>query len=103
MRRLILDHALLAHGWARNVGLDIGDGTIAAVHPNASAEDRERVAGIALPGLPNLHSHTFQRGMAGLAETRGPDGDSFWTWRRSCIASSVPRRRTMSRPSRPSR
>jgi formimidoylglutamate deiminase len=81
MRRLILDHALLAHGWARNVGLDIGDGTIAAVHPNASAEDRERVAGIALPGLPNLHSHTFQRGMAGLAETRGPEGDSFWTWR----------------------
>src|SRR5690606_11701310 len=32
-------------------------------------------------GLPNLHSHTFQRGMAGLAETRGPSGDSFWTWR----------------------
>jgi len=81
MRRLILDHALLAHGWARNVGLDIEGGTIAAVHPDASAEGRERVAGIALPGLPNLHSHTFQRGMAGLAETRGPEGDSFWTWR----------------------
>jgi formiminoglutamate deiminase len=47
----------------------------------ASAEGRERIAGIALPGLPNLHSHTFQRGMAGLAETRGPEGDSFWTWR----------------------
>lgn len=81
MRRLILDHALLAHGWARNVGLDIEGGTIAAVHPEASAEGRERVAGIALPGSPNLHSHTFQRGMAGLAETRGPQGDSFWTWR----------------------
>ncbi|NBJ11613.1 formimidoylglutamate deiminase [Microvirga arsenatis] len=81
MRRLILDHALLARGWARNVGLDIEGGTIAAVHPEAPAEGRERVAGIALPGLPNLHSHTFQRGMAGLAETRGPQGDSFWTWR----------------------
>ncbi|MBF9196862.1 formimidoylglutamate deiminase [Microvirga terrestris] len=81
MRRLILDHALLAHGWARNVGLDVEGGTIAAVHPDASAKDRERVAGITLPGLPNLHSHTFQRGMAGLAETRGPEGDSFWTWR----------------------
>jgi len=81
MRRLILDHALLSHGWARNVGLDIEGGTIAAVHPDANAEGRERIAGIALPGLPNLHSHTFQRGMAGLAETRGPEGDSFWTWR----------------------
>jgi formiminoglutamate deiminase len=81
MRRLILDHALLAHGWARNVGLDIEGGTIVAVYPDASTEGRERVAGIALPGLPNLHSHTFQRGMAGLAETRGPEGDSFWTWR----------------------
>ncbi len=81
MRRLILDHALLPGGWARNVGIDIVDGTIAAVHPEASAEGRERVAGITLPGLPNLHSHTFQRGMAGLAETRGPEGDSFWTWR----------------------
>jgi formiminoglutamate deiminase len=81
MRRLILDHALLPKGWAQRVGIDIEDGTIAAVTPSASAEGRERVAGIALPGLPNLHSHTFQRGMAGLAETRGPEGDSFWTWR----------------------
>ena len=81
MRRLILDHALLAQGWARNVGLDIEGGTIAAVLPEASGAGRERVSGIALPGLPNLHSHTFQRGMAGLAETRGPEGDSFWTWR----------------------
>lgn len=81
MRRLILDHALLPEGWARNVGLDIEGGVIAAVHRDAPYEDRERIAGIALPGLPNLHSHTFQRGMAGLAETRGPEGDSFWTWR----------------------
>src|SRR5918993_1942934 len=81
MPRLILDHALLPGGWTRNVGLDIEGGTIAAVHPEASPEGRERVAGITLPGLPNLHSHTFQRGMAGLAETRGPEGDSFWTWR----------------------
>ncbi|MET0526886.1 MAG: formimidoylglutamate deiminase [Microvirga sp.] len=81
MQKLILDHALLPDGWAGNVGLDIDDGMIHAVHPDATAEGRERVAGIALPGLPNLHSHTFQRGMAGLAETRGPVGDSFWTWR----------------------
>lgn len=81
MRRLILDHALLPGGWVSNVGIDIEGGTIAAVHPSVLPEGRERVSGIALPGLPNLHSHTFQRGMAGLAETRGPEGDSFWTWR----------------------
>jgi formimidoylglutamate deiminase len=81
MRRLILDHALLPDGWAEKVGIDIEGGRIVAVHANASAEGRERITGIALPGLPNLHSHTFQRGMAGLAETRGPEGDSFWTWR----------------------
>ncbi|MBJ6125837.1 formimidoylglutamate deiminase [Microvirga splendida] len=81
MRRLILDHALLPGGWASNVGIDVESGAIAAVHPEASPDGRERIAGITLPGLPNLHSHTFQRGMAGLAETRGPEGDSFWTWR----------------------
>ena len=36
---------------------------------------------IALPGLGNVHSHAFQRGMAGLAEHRGPQADDFWTWR----------------------
>src|SRR4051812_44614441 len=81
MRQLILDHALLPTGWARDVAVDVEGGTIAAVRPQATAEGRERLAGLALPGLPNVHSHTFQRGMAGLAETRGPGDDSFWTWR----------------------
>jgi hypothetical protein len=31
--------------------------------------------------MPNLHSHAFQRAMAGLAEVRGPANDSFWSWR----------------------
>jgi formiminoglutamate deiminase len=81
MRKLILDHALLPSGWARDVAVDIGGGTIRAVRAQAAPDGRERVAGVALPGLPNLHSHAFQRGMAGLAETRGPANDSFWTWR----------------------
>jgi formiminoglutamate deiminase len=81
MQKLILDQVLLPGGWAKNVAVDIDGGVISAVHPDSSVEGRKRIAGIALPGLPNLHSHTFQRGMAGLAETRGPVGDSFWTWR----------------------
>ena len=48
-------------------------GTPFATHMQAHA--------IALPGMPNLHSHAFQHGMAGLTETRGPGSDSFWTWR----------------------
>jgi formimidoylglutamate deiminase len=39
-----------------------------------------------LPGMPNLHSHAFQRAMAGLAERRGPTADSFWTWRETMYA-----------------
>ncbi|MDO9502255.1 amidohydrolase family protein, partial [Falsiroseomonas sp.] len=80
MRRLIFDHALLPDGWAERVALTISDGWIEKVEPNAAGPG-ERIAGIALPGMPDLHSHAFQRGMAGLAETRGPASDSFWTWR----------------------
>ncbi len=80
-RRLFLQTALLPTGWADDVALDLERGWITALTPNARPEDRERLSGIALPGLPNLHSHTFQRAMAGLAETRGPTDDSFWTWR----------------------
>lgn len=81
MRKLFFDHALLPEGWAKSVTLDIEAGTIRAVFVNAPPAGREHIPGIALPGLPNLHSHAFQRAMAGLAETRGPSGDSFWTWR----------------------
>ena len=77
----LFDHALLPEGWAASVEVDVEDGTIVDVRPGASANGRERVARIALPGLPNLHSHTFQRAMAGLAETRGPATDNFWSWR----------------------
>jgi len=77
----VFDHALLPSGWARNVHVDVADGTITAVTPNAPRDDVHRIAGIAIPGLPNLHCHAFQRGMAGLAERRGPAHDSFWTWR----------------------
>lgn len=80
-RSLFFDHALLPDGWRRAVRLTVADGVIAAVQADAPRDGAETVPGLALPGLPNLHCHTFQRGMAGLAERRGPAGDSFWTWR----------------------
>jgi formiminoglutamate deiminase len=74
--------ALLPGGWERDVRIEVRAGAIVSAAPNTAAQpDDERVA-IALPGLSNLHSHAFQRAMAGLAEVRGPDADSFWTWRK---------------------
>lgn len=78
---LFFDHALLPEGWARNVAIRVRDGFIEAITVDAQPEGAERAGAIALPGLASLHSHTFQRGMAGLAETRGPEADSFWSWR----------------------
>jgi formimidoylglutamate deiminase len=80
-RALFFDHAWLPSGFARDVRVDIEDGIICAVAPGGARRGAERIAGIAIPGMPNLHSHGFQRGMAGLSERRGPAGDSFWTWR----------------------
>lgn len=34
-----------------------------------------------VPGIANLHSHAFQRAMAGMAERQTDPADSFWTWR----------------------
>ena len=81
MTSLFLAEALLPEGWAQDVRLTIEGGLIAAVQRGVAAEADEECHGIGIPGLPNLHSHAFQRGMAGLSEVRGPASDSFWTWR----------------------
>lgn len=73
--------ALLPDGWANDVRIGIADGVIISVDPGAAYEPGNERHGIALPALPNVHSHAFQRGMAGMAETRGSSNDSFWTWR----------------------
>jgi len=80
-RYLHFGQALLAQGWARDVRMGVQDGLIVSLAAGLPpAPDVERHA-VALPGLPNLHSHAFQRGMAGMAEQRGDSEDSFWTWR----------------------
>ena len=79
---LWFESALLPDGWARSVRIVIADGRIGSVERNVSpAADDERHF-VALPGLTNIHSHAFQRGMAGLTEYRGnAHQDNFWTWR----------------------
>ncbi|RDD63938.1 formimidoylglutamate deiminase [Ferruginivarius sediminum] len=81
MQQLFAERALLPDGWARDVRLDIDDkGELLAVTPGADWDGAERLAGPVMPGIPNLHSHAFQRAMAGLAE-RAAGEDSFWSWR----------------------
>ena len=80
-KRLFFSNALLPSGWARDVVVSVESGVIVAIADNASSAGAEIISGVALPGLPNLHSHAFQRGMAGLTEIRGETQDSFWTWR----------------------
>src|SRR4051812_44837254 len=82
MSKLWFESALLPTGWARGVRIATGvEGRIEHIEEStAPAQGDERHA-IGLPGIPNVHSHAFQRGLAGLTERRGPTGDSFWTWR----------------------
>jgi formimidoylglutamate deiminase len=71
--------ALLPEGWAKDVLFTVENGDIVAVESGASA--RSSLAGPVLPGMANLHSHAFQRAMAGLTEVRGAPEDDFWSWR----------------------
>ncbi|NNE79303.1 MAG: formimidoylglutamate deiminase [Silicimonas sp.] len=81
MKKVWAESALLPTGWARNVAITVDDdGRIESVEAGADS-DGTRV-GILLAAPVNVHSHAFQRAMAGLTERRGPDPrDSFWTWR----------------------
>lgn len=81
MTSLWFETALLPEGWADGVRVTLKGGVIDGVHAGVTSAAGEARYGAALPGLANVHSHAFQRGMAGLAETRGPAHDNFWTWR----------------------
>jgi formimidoylglutamate deiminase len=80
-QRLWFEAALLPGGWAQNVRLTVLDGIVADVEPDVEPQAGDEKGTVAIPGMVNLHSHAFQRGMAGLAEARGPGPDTFWTWR----------------------
>jgi formimidoylglutamate deiminase len=81
MTRIFAETALLTSGWARNVRISCGGGAVIAIEPDVTAQEGDERCAILLPAMPNLHSHAFQRGMAGLAEIRGESADSFWSWR----------------------
>ena len=80
---LFANHALLPEGWASDVLLQWNDQGQWQTIQTGRAPDPlvPRAAGPVLPGMPNLHSHAFQRALAGLTEYRSHAQDSFWSWR----------------------
>ncbi len=82
MNALFARHALLAQGWAKDVLLEWDEGgNLCAVAAAAAAPDGAETVQYVLPGMINLHSHSFQRAFCGLAEKAGAGPDTFWTWR----------------------
>jgi formimidoylglutamate deiminase len=83
-RPLYAHSALLPGGWANNVAITIdAEGVITGLRENVPAipQGAELLQGVVVPGIPNCHSHAFQRAMVGLTETRSGSDDSFWSWR----------------------
>ena len=72
---------LLEDGWARDVRLTCADGRIDRVEIGVAAGGSDSLVDTLLPALANLHSHSFQRAMAGMTEFRAAGRESFWTWR----------------------
>jgi formimidoylglutamate deiminase len=79
--KIWFESALLPGGWARHVRVTGGHGIICSIEAEVDPADDDERQSVGIPGLPNLHSHAFQRAIAGLTERRGPTEDSFWTWR----------------------
>jgi len=73
--------ALLPSGWARDVRISVDAGVISSVEADSDAQGAERLNGPVLPGMANVHSHAFQRAMAGLTDVRAAPHDDFWSWR----------------------
>lgn len=78
---IFASEALLPDGWGRDVRVTVEGHAITSVTRGDAAHPGDVRVEVLIPGMPNLHSHAFQRGMAGLAERRGATADSFWTWR----------------------
>ena len=82
MSKIYARQALTPDGWANNLCIEISDGRIGRISDYKGGG--HQLVDLLLPAPVNLHSHTFQRAMAGLTESRGPNStDSFWTWRQS--------------------
>ena len=87
MKTIWAKRALTSNGWQNDVVVEIdSSGHISSVKTDVSktslGADVYR-CGVLCPAPANIHSHAFQRAMAGMTERRGSDpGDNFWAWRK---------------------
>src|SRR5262245_7935753 len=81
MQTYFAEHALLPEGVRSSVRIAVDGGLIRSVASGAGEAGDEAIAGLVLPGMANVHSHAFQRAMAGLAEWDAGGRDNFWSWR----------------------
>ncbi|MCK5503238.1 MAG: amidohydrolase family protein, partial [Tritonibacter mobilis] len=81
MQTIFAATACLPEGWVQDVRLTVEGGSITGIESAAIAAPGDTRVDVLLPALANLHSHSFQRAMAGRTEYRAGGQDSFWTWR----------------------
>ena len=82
MKTYHAEHALLQDGVRKSVRIGVDAGLILSVDADATRQPSDEIIrGLALPGMANVHSHAFQRAMAGLAEWDAGGSDNFWSWR----------------------
>ncbi len=81
MQVIFAKRARTTNGWEQNVRVTHDGGRIHNVEANSKVQPTDIRVDTLLPSLSNLHSHSFQRAMAGMTEVRAAGKDSFWTWR----------------------
>lgn len=87
-RAFFAPSALLPTGWASDVRFEVdARGVLSGVARDAAPGDAIRLPGPVVPGMPDLHSHAFQRALVGRTQVAGPGEDSFWTWRQAMYRS----------------
>lgn len=87
MRSWLVRHALLPQGWAEDVLIEVEPGgNIAGVTAGVAESRAERIDGFVVPGMIDLHSHAFQRALAGLTQRLEPGAADFWSWRQAMYA-----------------
>ena len=89
MQILHAQSVLLEKHWCSNVRISIDKGVIRSVEVGVDPDPTDEQLGSVLPGVPNAHSHAFQRALAGRTEHAAGASDTFWTWREAMYAVSA--------------
>ena len=82
MTVLFAKRAYLGFQWHEQVRIHIDGGRVSNWSVSTAPSPNDELVDIVIPGIPNAHSHVFQRALAGHCEGKGPnDKDDFWSWR----------------------